>query len=72
LTRYLLDTNIVSDLIKNPQGKAAKRIARAGEGQQIELTSRRRSQNQPPALRRNTNIASTRFLTLDFRMMLVM
>jgi tRNA(fMet)-specific endonuclease VapC len=31
LTRYLLDTNIVSDLIKNPQGKAAQRIARAGE-----------------------------------------
>jgi tRNA(fMet)-specific endonuclease VapC len=31
LTRYMLDTNIVSDLIKNPQGRAAKRIARAGE-----------------------------------------
>ena len=31
MTRYLLDTNVVSDLIKNPQGKAAKRIARAGE-----------------------------------------
>jgi len=31
LTRYLLDTNIVSDLIKNPQRKAAKRIAGAGE-----------------------------------------
>jgi tRNA(fMet)-specific endonuclease VapC len=31
LTHYLLDTNIISDLIKNPQGKAAKRIARAGE-----------------------------------------
>jgi tRNA(fMet)-specific endonuclease VapC len=27
----MLDTNIISDLIKNPQGKAAKRIARAGE-----------------------------------------
>ena len=31
MTRYMLDTNIVSDLIKNPQGKAAKRIARVGE-----------------------------------------
>jgi tRNA(fMet)-specific endonuclease VapC len=31
LTRYLLDTSIVSDLIRNPQGKAAKRIARVGE-----------------------------------------
>lgn len=27
----MLDTNIVSDLIKNPQGKAAKRIAKVGE-----------------------------------------
>src|SRR3954463_3992964 len=27
----MLDTNIISDLVKNPQGKAAKRIARAGE-----------------------------------------
>jgi tRNA(fMet)-specific endonuclease VapC len=31
LTRYLLDTNIISDLIRNPQGKAAKRIAEVGE-----------------------------------------
>jgi len=31
VTRYMLDTNIISDLIKNPQGKAAKRIARVGE-----------------------------------------
>jgi tRNA(fMet)-specific endonuclease VapC len=31
LTRYMLDTNIISDLIRNPQGKAARRIARAGE-----------------------------------------
>jgi tRNA(fMet)-specific endonuclease VapC len=29
--RYLLDTNILSDLIRNPQGKAARRIAKAGE-----------------------------------------
>ena len=31
MTRYMLDTNIISDLIKNPKGKAAKRIARVGE-----------------------------------------
>jgi tRNA(fMet)-specific endonuclease VapC len=26
----MLDTNIISDLVRNPQGKAAKRIAKAG------------------------------------------
>lgn len=31
MSRYLLDTNIISDLIRNPQGKAAKRIAKVGE-----------------------------------------
>lgn len=31
MTRYMLDTNILSDLIKNPQGKAARRIASVGE-----------------------------------------
>lgn len=31
MTRYLLDTSIISDLIRNPQGRAAKRIAKAGE-----------------------------------------
>ena len=31
MTRYLLDTNIISDLIKNPKGRVAKRIARVGE-----------------------------------------
>jgi tRNA(fMet)-specific endonuclease VapC len=31
LTLYLLDTNTISDLIKNPQGKAAQRIAEVGE-----------------------------------------
>jgi tRNA(fMet)-specific endonuclease VapC len=31
VTRYMLDTNIISDLIRNPQGRAARRIARAGE-----------------------------------------
>jgi len=29
--RYLLDTNIISDLMKKPQGKVAKRIAQVGE-----------------------------------------
>jgi tRNA(fMet)-specific endonuclease VapC len=27
----MLDTNVISDLIRNPQGRAAKRIARVGE-----------------------------------------
>ena len=31
MTRYLLDTNIISDLIRNPQGKAARRIEKIGE-----------------------------------------
>jgi tRNA(fMet)-specific endonuclease VapC len=31
LTRYLLDTNIISDLIRNPRGKTAGRIAAIGE-----------------------------------------
>lgn len=30
MTRYLLDTNIVSDLVRNPQGRIARRIARFG------------------------------------------
>lgn len=29
--RYLLDTNIVSDLVRNPQGKVAQHIRRVGE-----------------------------------------
>jgi tRNA(fMet)-specific endonuclease VapC len=29
--RFLLDTNIVSDLVRNPQGKCAGRIAAVGE-----------------------------------------
>ena len=32
MTRYLLDTNILSDLVRNPQGRVAGRIASAGEG----------------------------------------
>ena len=31
MTRYMLDTNIISDLIRNPQGRTAKRIAKVGE-----------------------------------------
>ena len=31
MTRYMLDTNIISDLVRNPQGKAAKRIRKVGE-----------------------------------------
>jgi tRNA(fMet)-specific endonuclease VapC len=31
LTRYMLDTNIISDLILNPQGRAAKRIVKVGD-----------------------------------------
>jgi tRNA(fMet)-specific endonuclease VapC len=31
--RYLLDTNILSDLIRNPQGRIAKHIQRVGEAQ---------------------------------------
>lgn len=31
--RYLLDTNIVSDLIRNPQGRVTDRIREVGEAQ---------------------------------------
>jgi len=31
LTRYLLDTNIISDLVKQPQGKVAQKIAEIGD-----------------------------------------
>jgi tRNA(fMet)-specific endonuclease VapC len=31
--RYLLDTNIVSDLVRNPQGKVAQHIRSLGEAQ---------------------------------------
>ena len=29
--RYLLDTNVVSNLVRNPQGKVAQRIRKVGE-----------------------------------------
>jgi tRNA(fMet)-specific endonuclease VapC len=31
LTRFLLDTNILSDLVRNPQGRVADHIAEVGE-----------------------------------------
>lgn len=31
--RYLLDTNIVSDLVRNPQGRITRRIREVGEAQ---------------------------------------
>ncbi len=31
--RFLLDTNIVSDLVRNPQGRVAQRIREVGEAQ---------------------------------------
>ena len=31
--RYLLDTNIVSDLVRNPQGRVTQRVREVGEAQ---------------------------------------
>ncbi|WP_315727789.1 MULTISPECIES: type II toxin-antitoxin system VapC family toxin [unclassified Bradyrhizobium] len=31
MTRYMLDTNIISDLLKNPRGKAYKRLSMVGD-----------------------------------------
>ena len=31
--RYLLDTKVVSDLVRNPQGRVAERIRKVGEAQ---------------------------------------
>jgi tRNA(fMet)-specific endonuclease VapC len=33
VTRFLLDTNIISDLLRNPRGRVAARIAEVGERQ---------------------------------------
>jgi tRNA(fMet)-specific endonuclease VapC len=33
LMRYLLDTNVISDLVRNPQGRVAQRIRGVGEAQ---------------------------------------
>lgn len=32
MTRRLLDTNILSDLVRNPQGRVAARLAEVGDG----------------------------------------
>ena len=32
MKRYLLDTNAISDLVRNPQGKVARHVRRVGEG----------------------------------------
>ncbi len=40
--RYLLDTNIVSDLVRNPQGKIAQRIRKVGEVANFDQYHRRR------------------------------
>ncbi len=31
MTRFLLDTNILSDVVRNPRGRVAERIAQAGD-----------------------------------------
>ena len=31
MTHYMLDTNIISDMIRNPQGKVAEQVAKVGE-----------------------------------------
>jgi tRNA(fMet)-specific endonuclease VapC len=33
LTRYLLDTNVLSELVRHPHGPVAERVRRAGEAQ---------------------------------------
>ena len=33
MTRYLLDTNIVSDLVRHPQGRIAEYVRKVGEAQ---------------------------------------
>lgn len=33
MMRYLLDTNIISDLVRNPQGRVAHHIRKVGEAQ---------------------------------------
>ncbi|WP_018391643.1 type II toxin-antitoxin system VapC family toxin [Ancylobacter sp. FA202] len=32
MTRYLLDTNIISDMVRNPAGQAARRLQNVGDG----------------------------------------
>ena len=37
--RYLLDTNIVSDLVRRPQGRIAERIRKVGEPRFTSITA---------------------------------
>jgi predicted nucleic acid-binding protein len=63
VTRYLLDTNILSDLIRNPQGKAARRIAKVGEDgicTSIQNTARSGRRWRPPASRSEQRFADRR------------
>jgi len=39
--RYLLDTNIVSDLVRNPQGKVAQHISKVGRSASLYKHHRR-------------------------------
>ena len=32
MTRYMLDTNVISDVIRNPRGRAAQQLRKMGEG----------------------------------------
>lgn len=32
MTRYLLDTNIISDMVRNPAGQAVRRLQKVGDG----------------------------------------
>jgi tRNA(fMet)-specific endonuclease VapC len=32
LTRYLLDTNIISDMVRNPAGQAVRQLQKVGDG----------------------------------------
>ncbi|WP_371349321.1 type II toxin-antitoxin system VapC family toxin [Ancylobacter sp. IITR112] len=32
MTRYLLDTNIISDMVRNPAGKAVRQLQKVGDG----------------------------------------
>lgn len=33
MTRYLLDTNVIADLVRHPQGRVARRLAEVGEAE---------------------------------------
>ena len=63
MTRYMLDTNIISDLIRNPQGRAAKRIAKVDEDNictSIIVAAELRPNRVPPAGTRVMNYMTWR------------